>query len=332
MKMSTQLWLRYDLRGGGIGATTQALYTAAVEQVAWAETQGFDVVMLGEHHGTDDGYMPSPIVLGAGLATRTRRIRMHICAVLPLLNPLRLAEDLCVLDQISQGRLEISTPLGYVPFEFGMFGIDMKRRGALSDENIQVLRAAFSGEPFEYQGRKVRVTPQPFQPGGPPILVAGAVKASALRAARLGDGFMPSVPTDELFALYREECQRLGKAPGRMDAFSGTGFIHVSRDPERDWARIGKHLLHELNAYGRWARESGAITPFLHDVTEIETLKQTGAYHIFTPDECLAHMQQERNAGRQVMFNPLCGGLPPDLAWQSLELLAAEVLPRYRNT
>ena len=87
--------------------------------------------------------------------------------------------------------------------------------------------------------------------------------------------------------------------------------------------------MHDLNAYAKWARESGAVTPYLEDVSDIEALKKTGVYLVLTPDECLAFMQAERAADRSVMFNPLCGGLHPDLAWESLELLAAEVLPRY---
>lgn len=326
----TELWLRYDLRGGGLAAPTSALYAAALEQVEWADRQGFDVVMLGEHHGTDDGYLPSPAVLGAAMAARAPRLRFHVCAVLPLLDPLRLAEDLCVLDNVSNGRVEISTPVGYVPFEFGMFGVNMKQRAALSDEHIVTLRKAFTGETFDYRGRRARVTPRPVRQNGPEILVAGAVKASALRAARLGDGFIPSIASDELFETYRAECACLGRPAGRTIAFSGSGFLHVSRDPERDWTRIGRHLLHEVNAYGKWAHESGAVTPFRHDVTDIATLRQTGTYHIFTPDQCLAYMRAERDAGRQIMLNPLCGGLSPDIAWESLELLAAEVLPRYR--
>jgi alkanesulfonate monooxygenase SsuD/methylene tetrahydromethanopterin reductase-like flavin-dependent oxidoreductase (luciferase family) len=324
-----RLWLRYDLRGGGKAVPTTALASAAVEQTAWAEQHGFDVVMLGEHHSTTDGYLPSPMLLGAAMAARTRSIRFNVCTVLPLLNPLRVAEDACVLDNISNGRVELTLAVGYVPSEYAMFDIDMKQRALLIDEGIATLRGAFSGVPFAYRGRQVRVSPLPVQAGGPKLLIAGALKASALRAARLGDGFIPTVATPELFAQYRTECARLGKQPGPMIGFSGSGSIHVSRDPERDLARIGKHLLHELNAYGRWAREAGAASPFLHDVTDLATLKATGAYPVFTPDECLAHMNRERDAGRDVMFNPLCGGLPPDIAWESLELLAAEVLPKF---
>ena len=327
----TALWLRYDLRGGGIAVPTERLYAAAIEQTAWADRQGFDRVMLGEHHGSADGYVPSPMLLGAALAARSSCIRFHVCTVMPLHDPLRVAEDVVVLDQISGGRVELSAAIGYVPFEFAMFGVPMRERAERVEAAIRTLRSAFSGEIFEYRGRQVRITPRPVQGAGPPILVGGAVKASAARAARLGDGFIPSVADPALVRHYREECARLGRPIGPVTTFHGSGFIHVTEDPERDWMRLAPHLLHELNAYSRWAREGGAKTLFPQDVTDIETLKASGAYLVLTPDECLAHLRAEKAAGRDVMFNPLCGGLDPDLAWESLELLAARVLPAFRH-
>ena len=327
--MGSELWLRYNLRGGGLAVSTAALTAVAIEQAVWAERHGFDVVTMGEHHGTEDGYLPSPMIVGAAMAARTKRIRFNMGAILlPLLNPLRVAEDVCVFDNVSNGRVDITAGAGYVPSEFDMFGVDYRQRIRSMEEGIATLRAAFSGTPFDYQGRRVRISPAPVQPGGPKIMIGGGVTAAALRAARIGDGFFPTVAKPELLACYHAECARLGRASGRV-VTAGAGFIHVSHDPERDWQRIGRHLLHDLNAYAKWARESGAVTPYLEDVSDIEALKKTGVYLVLTPDECLAFMQAERAADRSVMFNPLCGGLHPDLAWESLELLAAEVLPRY---
>lgn len=327
--MATELWLRLDIRGAGLAVSSQELCAAALEQAVWADKHGLHAILFAEHHGTDDGYLPAPMVLAAAVAARTKKIRLQLGAlIVPLSNPLRLAEDICVLDNISGGRVDVTLGVGYVPSEFAMFGVDLKQRAALMDDGIAVLRGAFTGKPFSYRGRQVRVSPTPVQRGGPQLLIAGAVKASALRAARLGDGFFPTVPLPELLDLYRRECERLDK-PARVIDMSGPSSIYVSRDPERDWARVGPHMLHEMNTYNRWAREAGTYTPFRFDVTDLETLKGTGAYHIVTPEECLALLQRERAAGRYTMFNPLVGGLHPDIAWESLELMAAEVLPKF---
>jgi alkanesulfonate monooxygenase SsuD/methylene tetrahydromethanopterin reductase-like flavin-dependent oxidoreductase (luciferase family) len=330
--MASELWLRFDIRGAGLAVSSQALCAAAIEQAVWAERNGFDAILFSEHHGTEDGYCPSPMILASAIAARTQSIRLHLGAlVVPLSDPIRLAEDVCVLDNISNGRVDVTVGAGYVPSEFAMFGVDIRQRAKLMDEGIVAMRNAFTGQPFKYRDRPVRVSPKPVQPGGPKIYVAGAVKASALRAARLGDGFFPTVYNAELMTLYREECERLGKAPFIID-MSGPVAIHVSRDPERDWARVGPHMLHELNAYSRWARESGTFTPFASDVQDLQTLKNTGIYCVLTPEECLTLFERDRAAGRHIMFNPLCGGLHPDIAWESLELMAKEVLPRFKQS
>ncbi|MFP8874353.1 MAG: LLM class flavin-dependent oxidoreductase, partial [Myxococcota bacterium] len=99
--------LRYDLRCPPFAEATSAdLVEAAIEQCAWADERGFASVTLSEHHGAEDGYLPSPLVLAAAMAARTRRIRIVLAALIaPLQDPLRLAEDIAVLDVISKGRV-----------------------------------------------------------------------------------------------------------------------------------------------------------------------------------------------------------------------------------
>src|SRR5271156_1837791 len=111
------------MRAPSIGAPVEELYKAALAQCAWADDIGFRAAYVGEHHGADDGYCPSPIVLGAAIAAVTSRLHIRLSALLPvLLHPLHLAEDLAVLDIISGGRLELTLGLGYRAEEFAMFG------------------------------------------------------------------------------------------------------------------------------------------------------------------------------------------------------------------
>ena len=160
-----QLSLRYDLRAPSFGAPPAELYAAALEQCAWAEAHGFSMVALSEHHGVDDGYCPSPLVMAAAIAGRTRSLRMVVTAlVLPLYDPVRLAEDLAVLDLASGGRVDVVVGAGYLPQELAMFGKEMSDRLPLVEEGIRVLRAAWTGEEFEYAGRRVRRD----APSGPP--------------------------------------------------------------------------------------------------------------------------------------------------------------------
>ena len=123
---------------------------------------GFDMLTLSEHHASPDGYLPSPLVLGGAMAARTKQIALWISALLlPLHDPIRLAEDLAVLDLISGGRVSLVTGLGYRPIEYAMFGKEWTRRGKLLDENLDVMIKAWTGEPFEHRGETVQVTPRP---------------------------------------------------------------------------------------------------------------------------------------------------------------------------
>ena len=114
-----KLSLRFDLRLAPFSPLTrEQLYKACLDQCAFIEEAGFDEVSLPEHHSAEDGYCPSNIVLGAAIAARTRRITIALKAILlPLHNPIRLAEDLAVLDLISNGRLRVLFGGGYRPTE-----------------------------------------------------------------------------------------------------------------------------------------------------------------------------------------------------------------------
>src|ERR1700722_15207686 len=141
--------IRFDMRVPDWGSPRAALYEAAIGMAAYADENGFMTVSLAEHHGVDDGYCPSSITLAAAIAARTRRIQLSLSAiVVPLYDPLRLAEQLAVLDIISKGRTALVAVGGYVPGEFEMFDKDFAARGSAVEECILTLRSAWSGEPF----------------------------------------------------------------------------------------------------------------------------------------------------------------------------------------
>lgn len=328
-------WLCYDLRTSADGASSAEMAAAAIEQVAWADSKGFSAVLLPEHHGADDGYDPSPFVLAAAMASRTNAMRFNIGAVLlPLHNPLRVAEDAVTLDVISGGRVDLTAGLGYVPSEFDMFGVSLRDRGRLADESLAALRSAFTGEPFEYRGRTARVTPKPVG-DSIPIYVGGAVAASARRAARFGDGFFPTVPSAELARLYANECANLGRQPGQVFTMAPPLFVHVAEDPDQAWARIAPHAMYEMAEYGRWAAESAAFSTMdspYQEMPDADTLRAMGMYAVVTPDDAVTLVREAQKEDRLVNFKPMMGGLSPDMAWESLELFAAKVLPSIQET
>jgi len=321
----TMLGLRYDLRAPAFAGVTHAeMYAACLEQCAWADARGFDVVALSEHHGVDDGYMSAPVTLAAAIAGRTARMQINIAAVLvPLHDPLRLAEQLATVQLASGGRLSLVAGLGYRPEEFAMAGVDRRQRGRLLDEYVDVLRKAWTGEPFEWRGRTVRVTPAPQSP--PVVLIGGSTEKAARRAARLRAGFFPAVGDPALAAVYEEECAQHGFT-GFVAMPGGPGFVHVSDDPERDWARIAPHALYDAQTYDAW-QTPGQRSQVHTAAKTIDELRASGVYRVVTPDECVA---LAREHGR-VLLHPLMGGLPPALGWASLELFEQKVLGRLRD-
>jgi alkanesulfonate monooxygenase SsuD/methylene tetrahydromethanopterin reductase-like flavin-dependent oxidoreductase (luciferase family) len=322
--------LRYDLRAPSWGPASAAeLYAACLDQCEWADEHGLDFVILSEHHGVDDGYLPDPLTMAAAVAGRTKRIQINVAAVLvPLHDPVRLAEQLAVLDLASGGRAGFVAGVGYRHEEFEMAGVDRKRRGRLLEEYVGVMRKAWTGERFEWRGRTVRVMPKPMSQPHPLMMIGGSTEVAARRAARLRLGFFPAVGDPELAKIYDEECREIGFAEGFCSLPAGPGFVHVAEDPDGAWARIGPHALHEAQTYESWqtSDQRSAVDVHARDVDEV---RRSGVYRVVTPDECVALAGELGDFGTLIL-HPLMGGIPPDLAWESLELFEAKVLPRLR--
>lgn len=322
----TRVQLKFELRMPRCFAIdAAAYYQEAMEQIAALDGL-VDYVNFCEHHGTDDGYLPSPLALMAGAATRTRHMRLRGNVVLPFNPLLRLAEDAAVIDILSGGRVELVLLGGYVPGEFAMFGAAPAQRGALMEHGVRTLRAAWSGDTFDYEGRPVRISPRPLQSGGPPLFLGGGVPAAARRAARIGDGFVPMIP--QVVRHYEDECRRLGKTP-RNEGKIGPVFLHISRDPALDWLRIAPHALYQANAYHRWQQQMN--TPGLFsEITDVEQLRRHGAFAVLTPEQCLELAESLGDEGTLVL-DPLMGGMPPRLGWESLGLFIDEVAPHLKR-
>ncbi len=322
--------LRFDLRSPGFSpAKTDELYAAALELSAYADANGFDSISLSEHHGVDDGFLPSPLPLAGAIAGCTKRVRISISALLATLyDPVKLAEDLVVLDHVSRGRLNTTLGMGYREVEYAMFGRDFAARGKLLDECVELLLRAWRGEEFSWQGRRVRVTPAPFTQPHPPVLIGGQSAAGARRAARFGLPYQPASNDAAMVAVYEAECARLG-VPSQL-YLPGTGeMIWVSRDPDRSWAEIGRYLMHEASTYASWQPASQQRSTVHSRAASAEALRAEGLYRVLTPAECIARAKAGGPHTAFVLY-PLCGGIPPALAWESVRIYVEEVLPALR--
>jgi len=321
--------MRFDMRAPPSGVPAPELYRAALEMAEWGEGKGCLAVQVSEHHASPDGYLPAPLVLAAAIAGRTRRLPIQVAAlILPLHDPIELAEQMAVLDLVSAGRVSYVLAAGYRAEEFAMFGRSLGSRGRRMDDCLAALRRAFTGEPFEFEGRRVHVLPRPATPGGPLLLLGGGSAAAVRRAARFGLGMITQGGDTSLEAIYREECARCGTQPGLFlnPPLDTVTSAFVAEDPDAAWERMGPYLLHDARMYAMWLGEGTAVSRSgAQSVAELRAA--AGPYRILSPSEAVAYAR----ARGVLLLQPLCGGLPPDLAWECLETLERRVLPELRS-
>jgi probable F420-dependent oxidoreductase len=274
----------------GVERTYTEEYQEAVELVELAEEEGFDAAWVSEHHFSEDGYLPGLLPLLAAFAGATEKIELGTGVVLaPFHDPLRLAEDFAVVDQLSGGRVICGLGIGWRDEEFRQFGIPQRTRVRRLEEVTQILRLAWNEERFDFSGRHfkyegVSVTPKPARV--PPILIGGFVDDAIRRAGRIGDGYISSRANPERIAqsfdMAKEERAKAGHEGPPIAAM----LINVwaGEDPERDWPMIRDGIGHQLGVYAGW-RVGTDVPGKPLEVTppEEDVIRKTTAYG--TPDE-----------------------------------------------
>ena len=315
---STTFVTRYDFRAPGASPEQRReLFARALEQAAYVDRHGQAALMLSEHHVSPDGYLPSPLPVAGAFAAVTERISISVAALLVnLYDPLRLAEDIAVLDHLSGGRITYTLGLGYRREEYDLYGVSWETRGRdLEDRITRMLAAWATGA----------VTPGPFSQPHPMLFYGGGSLAAAKRAARLGLHFQPQIGGPELKAAYEEECRVLGREPGyTLLAPAGPANIFCAEDPDRFWAEHGHHLLADAQGYAAW-RATDTSSYVRDDSSTVEEMRAAGVYVVLTPDELISRCR----AGeiRLVTSHPACGGLPAEPSWESLRLVCETVMP-----
>lgn len=320
------------------------VYAETFEQIVLAEQLGLELCWFTEHHFIADGYLPNFVPVAGAAAARTSKIRFStdIC-LLPFRHPIRLAEDLAILDNISNGRMELGAGMGYASHEFAGFGIPISRRVSLTEETIEILRLAWSREPFTFDGKRysyrdLRVTPDPVQDGGPPLWIAATSVAGAHRAARYDTHLLPQGPRTAVLDPWQEARREAGKDPAdkRVGIIRG---VFVTDDAEREWTAIAGAERYRRDVYvdiikastdhkaaaakrsaDGPAREPQPLNPLVWTVGDV--------------DHCVAELSAliiDHGVTDLVTWGGP-PGLPPSVMNRSLERFASEVIPALRAT
>ncbi|MCV7300405.1 LLM class flavin-dependent oxidoreductase [Mycobacterium barrassiae] len=317
--------IRFDMRAPAFGAPTTDLYAAAIDMSAWAEEHGCLAAVLCEHHGSEDGYLPAPLVLAAAIAARTERLVLSLVVILPFYDPVRLAEEMAVLDIISRGRASYVFGIGYRPEEFEHFGLDVKRRGRLADEKLDLLRSLLTGQPTVHDGRRIFVSPPPQTPGGPALMWGGASIAAARRAGRYGLGLLANGTVAGMQEAYESACREHGHEPGAalLPPPDTPTVTFVADDVDAAWNEIGEYLLHDARMYAQW-NPGNEVSAGISNAGDVASLRTDFPSHrIISVDEAVEIVRR----GGILNLSPLCGGIPPDLAWPYLKRVGEQVLP-----
>jgi probable F420-dependent oxidoreductase len=305
-------------------------FDATIAECERAEAAGFDSVWLGEHHNSTLLY-PAPLVGLAAIAGRTRRVRLGTgVLLLPLYQPVAVAEEAAMVDVISRGRLILGIGAGYAPEEFAAFGVSMKERGSRLDEAVPLIHRLWTEDSVSHEGRHYRVAnaslrPRPVQRPRPPMWFAGWVEPALRRAGRLGDAWLggPSATLDELAACVRMYREAGGGEVALMR------YVFVAESLERARAIAGDAFIRAFEAtYFRWPhpvvkRPAGALT--------IERLSED---RIVLGDPASCVRQIERFQAELGMTHLVCRmsvtGIPADAAHASMDLFTREVMPALR--
>jgi alkanesulfonate monooxygenase SsuD/methylene tetrahydromethanopterin reductase-like flavin-dependent oxidoreductase (luciferase family) len=318
--------MRFDLRVPGKSPAEIAdQYQAAIEMARWADDKGCLGIVLSEHHASEDGYLPSPLVLASAMAAVTKNAPIIVAAaLLPMYDPVRLAEDMIVLDYISRGRLVFTLGLGYRSVEYELYGLAFQHRGAIADEKLSklldILRQASEAQAMP------RVTPPSFTAGRPTLSWGGATKAAARRAGRNGLGFLAQTNTPGLAEAYAAAARDNGFDPGMcvLPSPEMPGSVFVHPDLEVGWKEVGPHLLADALAYAEWNEGARHATASLSKGRTVEELRaERGAHRVVNVDEAVALVRQWGH----LPLHPLCGGCPPELAWTYLRRVVDDVMP-----
>lgn len=318
------LVLRFDMRSAPhCPDTVRDRYKAAVDMARWADQNSIDVVGLSEHHDTEDGFLSAPLTLAGMMLSNTSRVRVVVSALLvPLHDPLRLAEDITLLDLAGGGRFSATCGLGYREEEYCRFGIDWSQRGKIFDDKLSVLVPALKGEAFQYNGSSTQLNPAPDSPIISLLLIGGNSKAAARRAARYGLLFSPAIDDPELDIVYRSACEEYGNAFGFTIFPRQPATTFLAEDPLQGWQQLGDYLLYDAKAYGAWKHPNRRAYAESF-ATNLQELQDEGKYRVLTPEQALSVIESTG----ALHLAPLTGGVPLSMAWDSLRLFEDKVQP-----
>jgi probable F420-dependent oxidoreductase len=312
-------------------------YREALDEVTRAEELGFDSVWMEEHHSVTNHYWPSPLTVLAGFATRTSRLLLGTDIVVAAFHhPVRLAEDVAMLDVMSNGRAILGIAIGYKPDEFALYGVDLEKRGARFEEQLAIMKGLWTQERVQFKGTYYsmdgRLEPKPVQRPHPPVWIGGWGDITLRRAATLADNWIPG-PTADLKRLlagkqqFLERRRTAGLAPPAEWPLTRDVIVADTDQRARELAEEHIMVSYRREYAGGWRH------PFIDAsiATDLDKLMED-RFIIGGPEQCVRRLRRfvEQYGMTHLICRMFFPGMPHAHIMRGLELLAREVLPAFR--
>ena len=325
--------MRFGLFGGArtkrsVGLEDSQGYESFIDYVVEADRLGFAQLFMVEHHFTGQGQVSASMTVLAYLAARTRTIRLGTAVVvMPWHNPVLVAEQVATLDLLTGGRVDFGVGKGYRKAEFDGFCIPMDEASERFDEAMEIIRKAWTtphdknGGRFSHHGKRwhydnILVEPEPLQRPHPPLWLAAGSHDSVRRAAREGYNLLLDqlAQVDQIIqriAIFREECERVGRAYDPLMVATARPLQMIHHESERAQAYETRKRV--LGVIGDLARDK------LADRVEDDTAPLLGL-----PEEVIARLKQlEAGGATNILL------VDPNASVANLRAFAREVMPAF---
>ena len=325
------------LKVGFIPIEGGVYYRDALEEVVRGEDLGFDSVWMEEHHSVVDHYWPSPLTVLAGFATRTSRVTLGTdILVAPFYHPVRLAEDVALLDVMSGGRAVLGTAIGYKPDEFALYGAELAGRGARFEEQLAIVKGLWAEDAFTFRGKFYTVDgtlePKPVTKPHPPVWIGGWGERTLKRAATLADNWIPG-PTADLARLLDGKRRFLAhrRAAGLTAPIAEWPLTRdvIIADTDAEARELAER--HIMVSY-RKEYAGGWRHPFIDAsiATNLDTVKKD-RFLIGNPDQVIRDLGPyvEQYGMTHLICRLFFPGMPHSRIMRGLELIAREVRPAF---
>lgn len=324
------------------GSPLHQYYEDRLKLVSLLDEYGFRGYHVAEHHSTPLGMAPSPTVYLSAVARSTTRLRFGpLVFALPLYHPFRLVQEICMVDQISKGRLDIGFGRGASPIEAAYFGNDHSEAEETYRENVQRILAALAGNSLDGKGTfnqvdEVPLLVEPYQKPHPPLWYGVHSKESAARAARMGSNIV-SLDTAEQTRTFADSFRcTWSQEKGSLESLPLIGlgiFVHVDEDENRARKTAGRAYAVWHDSFNWLFRRHDMAVPKHQRPAKFEGMAAEGRAVAGTPEqvsEFLAERMATATASylvSQIAF----GDLTPEETQRSVKLFGEQVMPSFRG-